>query len=150
VPEPSGRELLHEWRKLMDSVVAAAASVTGGSDLARQLLAPMERQLELVQEVVEREGRLQRELAGQLVAPVDAVFTLLEESSATMRRQAEALGAAGRALYETAGLMKHQAEIFERTVGLLKQPAELAKSAAGLKQKPRKRAARGSRRPRAG
>ena len=29
---------------------------------------------------------------GRLVAPVDAVFDLLEESEAAMRRQAEALG----------------------------------------------------------
>lgn len=138
----------------MDAVVAAAGSVTGRSELPRQLLAPMERQLELVQEVIEREQRLQRDLAGQLVAPVDAVFALLEESGATVRRQAEALEAAGSALEETARLMKHQAEIFERTVELLEQPADLAKAAAGMKPKPkrkpkkakpRKAASRGSR-----
>jgi hypothetical protein len=57
----------------------------------------MPRQLGLVEEVIERELRLQRELAGQLVAPVEAVFDLLEQRGATLRRRAEALEASVRA-----------------------------------------------------
>jgi len=137
MPELSGRELLREWKKLMDSVVASAASVGGRADPPRQLVEPMQRQLELFQEVIERERRLQRELTGRLVAPVDAVFDLLEESGNMLRRQAEALEAAGRALEEAAGLMKRQAELLERTIGILRQPAELAKAAAGLDRRDR-------------
>jgi hypothetical protein len=146
MPELSGRELLREWQRLMDSLVASAASLAGRSEVPRQLLEPMQRQLELVQEVIERERRLQRELTGRLVAPVDAVFDLLEESGTMLRRQAEALQAAGRALEETARLMKTQAELFERTIGTLRQPAEFAKATAGLDRRPRKGAARRSRR----
>jgi hypothetical protein len=98
----------------------------------------MQRQLELVQEVIERERRLQKELTGRLLAPLDAVFDLLEESGTMLRRQAEALEAAGRALEETAGLMKVQAELFERTIGGIREPAELLKSAAGAERRPRK------------
>ena len=43
----------------MDSVVASAASVGDRAELPRQLLEPMQRQLELVQEVIERERELQ-------------------------------------------------------------------------------------------
>ena len=75
----------------MDSVVASAASLGGRAELPRQLLEPMQRQLELVQEVIERERRLQKQLAGHLLAPVDAIFDLLEESGLMLRRQAEAL-----------------------------------------------------------
>ena len=146
MPEISGRELLREWQKLMDSMVASAASVAGHAELPRQLLEPMQRQLELLEQVIERERRLQKELAGRLVAPFDAAFDLLEESETMLRRQAEALEAAGRALEETAGLMKGQADLFERTVGTLREPAELAKSAAGLDRKPRRRGRGGSRR----
>jgi hypothetical protein len=142
VAEQSGPELLREWRKLMDSVVTAATSVTPQSELPRRLLQPMQRQLELVQDILERERRLQKELAGQLAAPVDAVLGLLEESGATLRRQAEALEAAGRALEEAGGLMKHQAAAFERTIDLLHQPAEVARTAAGLDKRPRKRGRR--------
>lgn len=135
--ELSGRELLREWKRLMDSVVSSAGSITGGSELPRQLLEPMQRQLELVQEIIERERRLQGELTARVLAPVDAVFDLLEETGATLRRQAEALEAAGRALEETAGLARTQAELFERTVATLRQPAELAKGAAGVDRRAR-------------
>ena len=145
MPELSGRELLREWQKLMDSVLASAASLAGRSDLPRQLVEPMQRQLELVQEVLERERRLQKELADRLMAPVDAVFDLLEQSGATLRSQAEALEAAGRGLEETAALMKSQAELFEQTIGALRQPAELTRAAAGLDQRPRKGGRRRSR-----
>lgn len=124
----------------MDSMIASAESAAGGSDLPHDLLGAVRRQLELVQEVIEREQRLQKELTGRLVAPMDAVFDLLEETGATLRRQAEALEAAGRALEETAGLMKHQAKLFEQAISTLRQPAELAKAATGLQS--RKRAGR--------
>jgi hypothetical protein len=137
-PEHSGHDLLDEWRKVMDAVIASAASVAGRAELPRDLLKATQRQLEMVQEVIDRERLLQSDLAARLVAPVDAVFDLLEETGVTLRRQAEALESAGRALEETAGLMKHQAERFERTVGVLRQPTDLAKAAAGLKRRPKK------------
>lgn len=130
----------------MDSVVASAASGASRAELPRQLVEPMQRQLELVQEVIERERRLQKQLAGRLLSPVDAIFDLLEESGLMMRRQAEALEAAGRALEETAGLVKNQAELFERTIGVLREPTELAKAASGLERRPRKSDARKPRR----
>jgi hypothetical protein len=95
----------------------------------------MQRQLELVQEVVERERRLQGDLAGRLLGPVDAVFDLLEQAGATLRQQAEALQTAGRALEEAAGMMKSQAELFERTIATLREPAERARVAAGLERR---------------
>jgi hypothetical protein len=82
----------------MDSFVASAASFAGRSEFPRQLLEPMQRPLGLVEEVIQRELRLQRELVGQVVAPVEAVFDLLEQGGATLRRQAAALEAAGRGL----------------------------------------------------
>lgn len=135
VPDLTGRELLGEWRKLMESMVASAASVGSHAELPRQLLEPMQRQLDLVQEVIDREQRLQREVAGRLLAPVDAVFDLLEESGRMLSRQAEALEAAGRALQDTAGLVKAQADLFERTIRVLREPSEIARQAAGLERR---------------
>jgi hypothetical protein len=141
MPDLSGRELLGEWRKMMDSVVASAASVGGRTEIPRQLLEPMQRQVELLQEVIERERAIQRQVAGRVLAPVDAIFDLVEESGHVLRQQAEALEEAGRALEDTARLVKTQAELFERVVGALREPTELAKVAAGLERRPRKRAA---------
>lgn len=146
MPELSGRELLNEWRRLMDSMIGSAASAAGHGDLPRELLGAMQRQLELVQELIERERRLQGEFAARLLAPVDATFDLLEETGATLRRQAEALEAAGSALEETAGLMKSQAELFERTIATLRQPAKLAKGTMGIERPRRKGEARRPRR----
>jgi sigma54-dependent transcription regulator len=142
VADLSGRELLGEWRKLMDSVVASAAQVGGRAELPRQLLEPMQRQLELVQEVIERERAIQKQLAGRVFAPVDAIFDLLEESGLVLRRQAEALEAAGRALEDSARLVKAQAELFERAIGAMREPTELAKAAAGLERRAPKRSRR--------
>ena len=66
------------------------------------------------------------------------VFDLLEQSGATLQRQAETMEAAGRALEETAALMKDQADLFAQTIGALRKPAELARAAAGLDPAERK------------
>ena len=135
----SGRELLHEWQRLMQGVAESAASTAGRTALPHQLVEAMQRQTQLVEEVLERERRLQSELVERAFAPVDAVFGMLEETGATLKRQAEALEAAGRALEETAALRKRQAELFEQTVGTLRRPAALAQAAAGVKQSPRRK-----------
>ena len=139
MPELSGHDLLDEWRQLMDSLVASAASLAGRSEVPRELLRASQRQFELVQEVIERERKLQGELVARAVAPVDAIFDLLEETGVTLRRQAEALESAGRALEETAGLMKYQSQRFERTISALRQPTDVAKAAAGAKPRPKKK-----------
>jgi hypothetical protein len=79
----------------MESVVASAASVGGRAELPRRLLEPMQRQLELVQEVLERERRLQKQLAGHLIAPVDATFDLLEENGLILRKAGGGAGDCG-------------------------------------------------------
>jgi hypothetical protein len=137
--EQSPREKPRDWREFLDSATAAAISATERAGVPRQVLDAMQRQVEVVQDLVERERRLQRDVAGRLIAPIDAAFDLLEGTGATLRRQAEALGAAGRALEETAALMQGQAEMFERTIAALRQPTELARAASGLE-----RSARGS------
>jgi hypothetical protein len=138
VSDRSGREVLEEWRGLMESAVSSAASAAGRPDLPRELLAAMQNQMAQMQRVVDRERLQGSELAARILAPIDAVLGLLEEGGATLRREAEALETAGRALQETAGLMKRQAELFEQTIGALREPAELAKAAAGLDRRSRK------------
>jgi hypothetical protein len=48
MPDLSGRDLLREWQKAMDAVVASATSVGGATSVPRQLAEQMQRQLELV------------------------------------------------------------------------------------------------------
>lgn len=141
MPELNGRELLDEWRKLMESVVGSAGSAAARSELPRELLRSMQRQAEMVGELLDRERGLQRDLAARFLAPVDAIFDLLESTAATLRQQSEALESAGRALEESATLMKRQAELFERTIATIRQPTDLARAAAGLQRRqPKSRA----------
>lgn len=142
MPDLSGRDLLREWRQLMEAVIASATSATARKDLPAELVGAMQRQLELVQEIVDRERRLQGDLATRLLAPLDAIFDLLEQAGATIRGQAEALEDAGRALEESASLMKRQAELFERTIATLRQPAERAKGTGRAKPRASTRAPR--------
>jgi len=95
---------------------------------------PLQRQVELVQEVLERERKLQRELMSRALAPVDAVFDLLEQSGAALRKQTEALSESARALEQAAEVVRAQAELYERTVRTLRQPSELVKAAAGVER----------------
>jgi hypothetical protein len=128
VPEPTPPDLLREWRRMLDALTSSAVSVAGRTgDVPRQLVEPMQRQLELVGELLERERRLQADVVRRITAPVDAVFELLAQSATALRRQAEALESAGRALEESAAIMKAQAELFERTVATMRQPLDLVR-----------------------
>jgi hypothetical protein len=127
VPDLGGLDLLREWQAAMRSL---------GGRVPQQLLAPMERQAELVQEVLERERRRQQDLLGRAFAPLDAVFDLLEQSGAAMHRQAEALKESARALEQAAAMAEAQAELFERAVGVLRQPSEIVKRAGGVARRP--------------
>ena len=132
MPELPGNDLLREWRRVTDAIVASAASVTGhASDLPRQLLEQSQRQLELVERIVERERRWQRDFADRMLAPLDATFDLFEQSGAMLANQADALEAASGALQQTAELMRSQAVLFEQTVRTLREPLKLVKAAAG-------------------
>src|SRR5688500_20395531 len=101
---PDGKDILREWQDAMQSIASAARGAAGRSELPKALLTPMQRQLELLQEVVERERNLQAEVFGHLLDPIDAVFDLLEESGNTFRAQADALAEASAALEQTARL----------------------------------------------
>jgi hypothetical protein len=136
--ESGGHDLLKEWQKAMQSVVSSAASAAGRSALPRQLVTPMQRQLDLIQELFERERRFQQDLLARTFAPFDAVFDLLEQSGAALHRQAEALQESARALEQAAAMMEVQADLFERTIRTLREPAEIAKAATGVKRRARK------------
>jgi hypothetical protein len=96
-----------------------------------ELLSEVRRLTGALQELVERERRMQRDLADRMLAPVDAVFDLLGQSSQMLQQQAEALASAGRALEDAARVMRHQADMFDQTVGALREPVKLMKAAAG-------------------
>jgi hypothetical protein len=139
VSERGRTDLLREWAAAMQSLTESIGSAARRSDVAQQVLAPMQRQAELFQEVLERERALQARLVRRAFGPLDAVFDLLEESSTALRSQAEAVEEAARALERVAGLMKLQADLFGRTVRAMREPSAIAKSLAGGERPDRER-----------
>ena len=134
---PDGKDILREWQEAMQSIAGVARGAAGKSELPKALLTPMQRQLELLQEVVERERKLQADVFGRLLEPMDSVLDLFEESGKTFRAQADALAEASAALQQTATLMQTQAEIYEKAIRALREPADLARRVSGAKPRPR-------------
>jgi hypothetical protein len=126
MPDIGGYDLLREWQAAMRAL--AGRSV----ELPQHLLAPLQRQVELVEAVLERERKLQQDLLGRAFAPLDAVFDLLEQSGAAFHQQAGALKESARALEQAAAMAETQAKLFERAVAVLRQPSEIVKRAGGL------------------
>jgi hypothetical protein len=91
---------------------------------------------EVVQQLIEREQRMQRELLGRAFEPLDRTFDLFEQSAEALREQAAALDRAGAALQQAAGLMKTQAELFHATVRALRQPSRRAETILGVAEPP--------------
>jgi hypothetical protein len=129
--EPPAGDLLREWQAAMQSVISAVGSAAGRSDAARQLLAPMRRQAELLEQALEQQQKIQRDVVDRAFKPVDAMFDLLERSGSMMREQAEALEQAAQAVERAAGLIRLQAELFETATRTVRKPADVLKSAAG-------------------
>jgi uncharacterized phage infection (PIP) family protein YhgE len=96
-----------------------------GGDLLRESQKTM-------QSVLAHERELQRDLLGHAFEPLDAAFSLLEQSGTALREQAEAIEHAAKSLEQAAGLMKTQADLFERTIRLLREPSRRIESAVGL------------------
>jgi len=124
-------ELLRQWRDSLQSVAVSAASLPGLAKVPQPLVDSMERQLELLEAVFERERRLQRELVERTMAPVEAILDMLEQSAAALHRQAEALSESAGALHQASEMIESQAGLFERTIEKLREPAEFMKSNAG-------------------
>jgi len=135
VSDRSGREVLEEWRGLMESAVSSAASAAGRPDLPRELLGAMQNQMALMQRVVDRERLQGSELAARVLAPLDAVFDLLEEGGATLRREAKAAAGLDRRVRKArSGTAEKRGGTDERSSGATKPRSSAAKRASGDKQ----------------
>jgi ABC-type transporter Mla subunit MlaD len=129
-------DLLRDWQNAMRSLVSGAASAAGKS-IPDQVMAPLQRQLELIEEILDRERRFQGELVARTFAPLDVAFDLLEQTASAVRKQAQALNESAQALEQAAELMEVQADLFERTIRTLREPAEFAKQMAGAQRRPK-------------
>src|SRR3954469_11264411 len=96
-------DLLGPWRGVLNQLRGAAAPITGASEDALR----------------------------QLLAPVNVMLELLDQSAAAMRTQAQAFNAASKSFKQAADLLELQAELLEGARDSLRDPTLALRAAGG-------------------
>jgi hypothetical protein len=118
-------DLFKAWQDAIREVGGVAASlVSAPAGLAGDLLGPLQRQAELLEQVLQRQIDFERALA-----PARAALDLVDQAASTMRAQATAFRAASLSFGQAAELLEQQAEIIERAGGTLRDPVAALRSA---------------------
>jgi hypothetical protein len=131
MPDPA--ELLRAWEAAIREVGATASSfVSGSAELAGQLGAPLQRQAELLERVLQQQVEFERELAARLLAPARAVLDMTEQTTDAMRAQAAALRAAASSLTQVADLLDQQVTLVQQATQTVRDPIAALRSASGL------------------
>jgi hypothetical protein len=122
MPDPV--ELLHAWEAAIREIGSAAGSlVVGSASAAGQFGAPLQRQAELLEQV------LRRELVERLLAPAHTILDVADQTTSAMHAQATAFRAAATSLAQVADLLEQQAELLHRASGTIRDPIAALRSA---------------------
>lgn len=127
MPDPS--DLLGAWERVLGELRGAAGA--GSSEVARAVTALVQRQGELLQDVLERQARFEQEVRGRALAPVNVAVDLLDQTAGAMRAQATALDAAATAFHQASEMLELQASLLDRTVQTVRDPVGTIRSAGG-------------------
>ena len=130
MPDPG--DLLRAWQSAIRDVGGAAASLASGpAGVAADVLRPLQRQAELLQQVLERQLEFERELLGRATAPLRATLDLVDQATGTLHAQATSFRAASKTFGQLAELMDQQAELLERAGTTLRDPLATFRAGAG-------------------
>jgi hypothetical protein len=123
-------DVLHAWEEVIRQLRGAASPVTGASEeLLHKLMVPVQRQAELLEQVVRRQAELEKDLAARVLAPAGMALDLLEQTSAAMRAQARAFETASASFHQAAELLDLQAALIEQASGSMRDPLAALRSA---------------------
>jgi hypothetical protein len=125
-------DLLRAWRDVIKQLrsLPPLPGQTEMTDMTRALVAPLQRQAELLEETLQRQLRFERDVVGRLTEPVTIAFDALQQTSGAMRTQAEAMQAASTALKQAADLLELQAGMIERATSALRDPTQFVRATA--------------------
>lgn len=124
MPDPS--DLLHAWQ----DVIRRLQGAVGEPELVKQLLGPLQRQAELLEQALQRQLDFEREVLGRISAPITGALDILDQTTAAMRAQADAFNAAAASFKTAAELMDVQAGLMETAGQSLRDPLGAIKGAA--------------------
>jgi ABC-type transporter Mla subunit MlaD len=126
----SPTDLLKAWQDAIGEVGGVASSlVSGSAGAAGEVLAPLQRQAEQLERVLQRQLEFERELLGNAVAPARAALEIFEQTTKALRAQAKAFRAAAASFEQVAGLMDQEAELMEQAAKTLRDPVAALRSA---------------------
>jgi hypothetical protein len=125
---PDIPDLLGAWRDAAAQLERMAASLADQAGHgARDVLGPLQRQSEVIEQLVRRQVELERQLVQQALAPARATAEALEKAPDGMRAQAAAFRAVARSFDQAAELLEVQAATLQQTVAMLTAPVDIAR-----------------------
>ena len=123
-------DLLHAWQEVIRRLQGAAAPITE-QELVKQLIGPLQRQAELLEQGLQRQLDFEREVLGRVAAPITGALDILDQTTAAMRAQADAFTAAAASFKTAAELLDVQAGLLETAGQSLRDPLGALRSAGG-------------------
>ena len=129
---PEIPDLLGAWRDAAAQLQRAAGSIADRAGHgARDVLAPLERQSEVIEQLLRRQLEVQEDLVGRVLGPARATAEALDKAPEAMRAQATAFRAAAASFHQAAELLDVQAAAVEQTISALRTPVDLARRGLG-------------------
>ena len=119
-------DLVRAWRDVTQQIRSLAGSVAGQVPQGLDVLGPLQRQADLIEQLIRRQVDLEQDLVRRALAPAEATMSALESAPESMRAQATAFRAAATAFNQAADLLDLQAGALEQTLAAFKAPAQLA------------------------
>jgi hypothetical protein len=124
------RELLRACQDaILDIAGTAVSAASVPADIAGQVLGPLHRQAELLEQVVQRQLELEHELVDRALAPVRGALDLVDQATTAMRAEANAFRMASGSLAQVADLLEQQVELLEGAIGIVRDPVAALRSA---------------------
>jgi ABC-type transporter Mla subunit MlaD len=126
---PESRDLFTAWQDAFAQLWNAAEAGTGPpAEAMRPLLAPLQRQTELLQEAIGRQAAFESQLVGRLLSPFNGALDALEQTSTAMRAQAKAFDAAATSFSQASKLLAQQADFVDAAARSLRDPIDFLRT----------------------
>ena len=126
-------DLLGAWRELAQQMRGLAGSIAGQAGQGIDVLGALQRQGELIEQVLKRQLDIEQDLVRRALAPAEVTLKALDGAPDAMRAQAGAFRAAATSFSQAADLLELQATALEQTLGAVRAPVDLV--ARGLRRK---------------
>jgi hypothetical protein len=125
-------DVMSAWQDAIRQVGGVAASLASGpAGVVDGLLPPLQRQAQLLEQILQHQLEFERELASRAIAPARAALELVQQATGTFRAQATAYRSASAIFGQLADLMEQQAQVVEHAGAAIRVPVAALRSSPG-------------------